>query len=373
MGTANFTKINFTLNELLHLTARVEMMNKIAYSYQEIVFPRIQSKLEITSKITSPSLPSDEQISVAMKKAQEDALEQAERFGIHLTPDDITICEIGSNDNLMEQILQNEGEDSELDDFDLENDILEDNLVARENENVGENTAERHRNVELMDADGSTRSIPKSTFIWMLSESAGKLSTDRLKRVQGSTHSGAKRIKLSSPNTEPSLFKSDQLQIGAWAMFKLNNDDHQNVAGISEQNLLFVHVTGFRVLDAKGQSKQYKLDYVPIDIGQSQAIPKKVRLELGFDTSSKEIEVLGVYYICNENGILRRKQEQFASKLKNYLVNMKNSIAKKDNVSQSIVYFLPCEYAELSKLIAELNSLAASPHLKIFQYHDIFC
>lgn len=44
MGTANFTKINFTLFELLHMIARVEMMNKIIYSQEDIPCVKISSE-----------------------------------------------------------------------------------------------------------------------------------------------------------------------------------------------------------------------------------------------------------------------------------------------------------------------------------------
>lgn len=35
---------------------------------------------------------------------------------------------------------------------------------------------------------------------------------------------------------------------------------------------------------------------------------KKMRLELGFDNSSEDIEVYGVFYICDKNWILRPNQ-----------------------------------------------------------------
>lgn len=40
MGTINYTKINFWLNELLHMIARVEILNKTIYTCKAIEFPR---------------------------------------------------------------------------------------------------------------------------------------------------------------------------------------------------------------------------------------------------------------------------------------------------------------------------------------------
>lgn len=47
MGTANFTKINFTLYEMLHMISRVELMQNIAYSKWDegsIIFSKTESK-----------------------------------------------------------------------------------------------------------------------------------------------------------------------------------------------------------------------------------------------------------------------------------------------------------------------------------------
>lgn len=70
MGTANFTKINFNLYELMHMTGRVGLLNQIVYSRNEIKFPRIESKQHKEKK--NIVLPSDQQILEVMKRAQKD-------------------------------------------------------------------------------------------------------------------------------------------------------------------------------------------------------------------------------------------------------------------------------------------------------------
>lgn len=366
MGTSNYTKINFTLNELFHLNARMEMANKICYSCPEIVFPRIEieSSLVSTSRSTleirQPNLPSDEQILEAMNKAIIDALAQAEKFGIHLAPDDITNCEINTNDNLLDEILEEPDEDEfNINDPDENIDKLADNDLDIDS------TAESHRNIEVWDIDGSVKIIPKSTLIWMLTESKDKLSSDRLKRVQGSASKPSfKRIKHDQPRS--TVFKADQLEIGEWAVFE--TDNIQNDSGIRDYKIGVI--TGFRILEkkstGKGHWKQYKSDCVPINTENNQTISKKLRLklglDLGFDTSPNEIQVLGVFYTCDERGILRPslRPDEHIDKfdLKNYIATMKTPKTRKGDNPGSIFYSIPCEYPELIRLLTELNKEA---------------
>lgn len=329
MGTANYTKINFSLNELLHLIARVEMLNKIAYSSNDIVFPRIQLSSENKFPI---NLPSDDGIFNAMERALKDAVQQANQFGIQINSTDITESTVQvSNDNLLDDIMREE----------------EDLLDGIERIVPDDNNAELSRNIEVIDSDGSTKSIPKSTLIWMLSESNGKLSSDRLKRVQGSTTSTSKRMKLDlSRNVDerPCLFKSNQLQIGEWAIFCLENDnlDHNTSEQILLDNYLIGVAIGFSILK-NGHRRQYKHDHVSIT---SESHTDDI------------IQVLGVWYTFDENQILHRKRDQntFTVNIGKYFATMKNPTTEKDENCENISYFLPCKYNELKEMIFELHS-----------------
>lgn len=88
MGTANFTKINFTLYELLHMIARVEFANKIVYTRDEFEFPRAKLMQHITR--VNILLPSDQQIVDTMNRALHDALENSKKFGMDFQEEDIT-------------------------------------------------------------------------------------------------------------------------------------------------------------------------------------------------------------------------------------------------------------------------------------------
>lgn len=48
------------------------------------------------------------------------------------------------------------------------------------------NLAEKRGFIEVKYPDGTIANVKKSTFVWKLLENNGKLSSDRLKRVQGS-------------------------------------------------------------------------------------------------------------------------------------------------------------------------------------------
>lgn len=276
---------------------------------------------------------------------------QAKKIGICLTPDDIINCEIDTNDSLLDEILE-------------EPDENEFNINDPNENKENDSTAESHRNVEVLDIDGSVKIIPKSTLIWMLTESKDKLSSDRLKRVQGSASKPSfKRIKLDQSNvssTVPTIFKSDQLKITEWAIFKGN--DVQNHSGIRDYKIGLI--TGFKIFEKKssekGRWKQYKLHYIPINTETNQTMSKKLRLELGFDTNLNEIHVLGVFYTCDEKGILSPNGDIDKFPLKNYVATIEKSKTRKDDNSNNIVYTLPCEYPELIRLATELNKEAST-------------
>lgn len=86
MGTINYTKINFWLNELLHMIARVEIMNKTMHTCKEIEFPRMSNT---ESSNILQTLPTDNEIKEIIKNAQIDALQEAARFGIVFFANDI--------------------------------------------------------------------------------------------------------------------------------------------------------------------------------------------------------------------------------------------------------------------------------------------
>lgn len=88
MGTTNYTKINFTMFELLSLTRRAEMKNEIdqyKLSDVDILFPRRKHAIK-----TKPAdLPTDEVIQKTLDLAKHHALEEASRFQLTTNLTDI--------------------------------------------------------------------------------------------------------------------------------------------------------------------------------------------------------------------------------------------------------------------------------------------
>lgn len=93
MGTVNYTKINFTLLELLHLVGRVELQNDIVHVKlpgKGVFFPRNRMN---NANINNYPLPSDDEISSVMEKAKIDAIDEVSKFGMSIEADEVAACE----------------------------------------------------------------------------------------------------------------------------------------------------------------------------------------------------------------------------------------------------------------------------------------
>lgn len=206
MSTANYTRINFSLFELLHLVSRVELMNDIIYSRMNlpspdlgpdtspdtsrVFFPRVEKSTNAVE--ANVDLPSNKEILNVMKTAQSDALNDANKIGMDIKAIDVSTCALLQSNAKMAADLAADSEsdmsqDEFFDEFDenIENDLLED-----------DGTSSHSKYIEVKNEDGSSKNIRKSTFLWMLSESKGKLSSDRLKRVQEGKEEKSKRRRI---------------------------------------------------------------------------------------------------------------------------------------------------------------------------------
>lgn len=230
-------------------------------------------------------------------RAQEDALKDAKWFGIDLNPSEITTCEI------LENQKHDFREEYENDDTSV--------LSPEEQESTKEANLDKY--VQVLSPDGITRLVRKSTFVWMLTDSKGKLSSDRLKRVQTSNDTNPrKKIKFNDSNEakrDKQMFtKSDFSNIGEWALF-LNSENTEDFQ--TESNLMNSHfienILGFRKINEKGRQISYKLDIAP--------------------TKKQNIEVLiSGYSFHNGKMLIPNNEIKFAIHIKNYVATMKNPI-----------------------------------------------
>lgn len=346
LGTANYTKINFSMHELLHMISRVELTNKIAYTNETISIPRIQSRIRENLK-SKPieSLPSDQEILDIMERARQAAIKEADAFGMHYKENDIIQTELnslsGGNSAIIETVdIHDLFEDMETNAF------VDEDVIAEHSELESLRNTAFDSFVEIIRADGSIEKVKKSTFVWSLTESVDKLSSDRNKRVYGpnSDQSSKKKAKLVIvSDKENPIVKANILSVGSWAIF--NNFsidsiqkcfDANTCENISSNGYLIGKILGFRSVE-KGRSKQYKPNHVKID---------EIR------TSSHSIHVLAVCYVCNKEGILTKvnAKDNFELNLNHYFGTIENPNTEK--ISEKLVYILP---ENIMKKISELS------------------
>lgn len=175
MGTAQYTKINFSFYELLHMVSRVEAQNEISYFKLKntgISFPHVRE-----GKTTIYQLPSDCEIKDIMIRAKEIAVIQAQKFGM-MDASNIDDFEIVSN-----LVIDDNEDDIEIDE-DIDSEIMaNENNECCEHEG-DENIEENLPFTAVYDVDGVRRVVRKSTLLWMLCEPSETISKDRLRRVQ---------------------------------------------------------------------------------------------------------------------------------------------------------------------------------------------
>lgn len=368
MGTANFTKINFTLNELFHMIGRLELMQKIVYSHQDITFPRLSK--DDTSDLASDSasdnipksspkstvniyaLPSDEEIMQTMLNARTKALEKAMEFGICLNDDDITVCDLqysrAKDAESMAANLTAEMSESFDDLEDIDDELYDEHENASTNMTDSESRSETM--VEVFESDGSKKSILKSTFLWMLTESKDKLSTDRLKRVRGSSNqdsvpTGKKFKSIDYFGDGINILRCDGIKIGDWVLFKFNEIMLQSSSNNKNQNSYLIgNVIGFRNLDENGHVKQSKARYMSTIPNPNENDDKKVT------------EVLAIWYTCHEGKILEAYNGKLVVSKDQYLATIRPPTVQ--NILNKKHYVLPFEYSELDQFSGGSQSIS---------------
>lgn len=370
MGTANFTKINFNLYELLHMIARVEIMNKVMHTYKEINFPRMDIKAQRAQNIAiKNNFPSNENIINTMKRAQSDAIKDAAKFDMHFSENDINMCEIeGGNDQ------SDETTEEELDFFDYLEQSMAFELELEEYENTSlDQVSENEKIVEVTNLDGTTKNVRKSTYVWLLSESKDKLSADRLRRVQVNSDIIENKSKKRKPNISGAsqynqyLFKAKELEIGEWAVFDVKDKSFEEIlknTNLSDLNFMenfwFGFVVGFSLntVSKTGQMKhkrQYKKKYVETDV---TTMDSKSSNEKNENDDKVLIRILCVWYTCDQSGSfhLVPGKDHKPIYIKNYVGTLKKPTIKRNEKSENVSYILPCEISEIKQALFELTS-----------------
>lgn len=113
MGTAQYTKINFSIHELMHIIGRVEVLDEIAYiklADEKINFPNKR-----TGKTTIYPLPLDDEIDATIANARREAITNAAKLGMN-TVNNIDDYEFHYNEDIFNHMESDEN--SSIEDID---------------------------------------------------------------------------------------------------------------------------------------------------------------------------------------------------------------------------------------------------------------
>lgn len=204
MGTSNYTKINFSLLELIHMIGRVEVESDIKYCKLNFNGIELPHKRSVKSKVYQ--LPTDVEIHNTMEKAKEEAFEIAKSFG--MTTFLANACQIDDY-QFKSRLSFDDDNDNELYEDEYEDETDDDHVLMPNDENFGEYHEEYYQNsnknididvdidietnqqdvldpmsplVYVIDENGDRRLISKSSYLWMVTEPGVKLSNDRTRR-----------------------------------------------------------------------------------------------------------------------------------------------------------------------------------------------
>lgn len=282
MTTINWTKINFSILELTHLVGRVELLNDIIYFKLKdvgIEFPRAQ----LIEKQKIFPLPSDDEIDETIEMAMQCALDDAIKFGLKASPSDIRSCELPDIDLSIEANEEEKNDErcfSTTTQFDFNADedaqlsgVLSDVLCLKDYSEMTE-VGKNSRFTKITDKQGTTKTVRKSSVVWLLSNTKESLSSDRLQRVKNSSlkKPSARHLNFSDLretfNQKRVIFISDQLCIGQWSIFKipLNAKVKKNSTTNQINGCVVGCITGFKYSNGKNEKeRQYSWDFASIE------------------------------------------------------------------------------------------------------------
>lgn len=286
MGTINYTKINFTLLELIHLVGRVELMNDIMYlklADVDVCFPRDPLNKKSTHKF---KLPTDEEIEETLARASIAAMSDAAKFGIFVTADEIADCQ-----------MKNIEIDLNTDDDVINDEIVDLGIASDENDKPSNcrNLKDHPEHRDLLDEGSSfvnvndirgMKTVRKSSLMTNLSSSKNRLSSDRIKRVKGYTKKSSHRqlefVDVSA--IDKPIYKSEEIKIGDWCILENPYEVDDDAT-----NFILGNIISFQYAS---KSKAYKDRKYTWDFAST----------LNEENDSRKIEILSSWYRIDING-----------------------------------------------------------------------
>lgn len=354
MTTANWTKLNFSLHEVFHLMSRIEIQNDISqFKLADIVsFPRFQNR-KIRHKLHA--LPTNDQIQQVLDQAIRTAIIDAKDIGMDVIADDIRACEIVKG-----AIPRKKGVPKHSD-IDLmgESDDLEENIsydvidcsYMRDYSGRVDEIDGNSPFVIVFDKDGSEKLIRKSTIAWIASDTKGKLSNDRLKRVQSVNVSALPQTKKKKVmQNGADLFVSNEIHIGDWCAFYGSNEiANANGGDPVFDGIVVGAVLSFKYATGKNEKdKQYGLNSAPVSVDELSSDKSKAR----------GIEVLSTWYKYTDCSALApfSKNNSFFININKYIANLTMPTTIQDSASNKMSYEIRGNMDEFRKTLSEILS-----------------
>lgn len=187
----------------------------------------------------------------------------------------------------------------------------------------------------VVNPDGSTKSVLKSTIVWLLTESKGTLSSDRLKRVRsyaGTSNENQQKRRNRNVNqlSFNLLIKSDEISVGEWCIFQLLQDKNLNFDELSEQyvvqNCVIGAIAGFKFEEGKSETeKEFKFDTASLSC---ETFDKK-----------RKLMVLSTWYKWDAQGVLHPHGHinHFFVCMDNYIATSVKPLVQKNHLNQKII------------------------------------
>lgn len=235
MGSVNFTRINFTLLELLNMIRRIECQSDILYnklSCFEIDFPKLKAKTTSEKTIIYP-LPTNEEVEECLERAKRQAISDAAKFEMYVNEFDIDTWELPNTNVNVDDIICDD--EFSADEFSDEESICSEdepctdadtNIFCDNDEEMEETPEETNNKWVTVVENGEEKFIRKGTLVWSLTESREKLSKDRLTRVQESSKGTSAALSRKSNNlSEQKVLQSKYINLFEWCVFKTSNDE----------------------------------------------------------------------------------------------------------------------------------------------------
>lgn len=310
MGTMNFTRVNFTLLELIHLVGRVELMNNIMYfklSEVDVIFPRNPINKLLKSQFT---LPSNDEIETAIMRAATTAVADLTKFGIEISLDQIKHCQ------LRDVEISMHFENDQSDDMPLDLGIASDSYnILLDHQNLKDYSNRKipdksNSYVNIVEEDG-IKTVRKTSLMWNLSSSKDKLSSDRLSRVRGSKRKSTSRqlefvdvSKIGQP-----IVESEEIKIGDWCLFKNVFDDEHS-------KFILGNVLSFQY----SSGKIYKERYYSWEFAS-----------IFQEKNTRKIDVLALWHKVDVNGIITtfNQPKCVFIPIENYCASLLNDVVEK--------------------------------------------